>query len=235
MGSKRSFELSGQAVLGIMAIFFGLLFLLDNMDIIDARPYLHYWPVFLILFGLGRILHPSHAGGRFFGAAVTLFGILLLIRSLGYTEIGLSELWPVLLILVGGGLILGRTKHSPIGNAVNPVKDSRDAVNAFALLSGVHQSNNSQDFRGGEITAILGGCDIDLRAAVIQVGEAVEVTTFTCWGAIKIRVPQNWNARVRGFPFMGSFDDKSVKPSDANAPIVDITGTAIMAGVEVTN
>jgi len=235
MSSRRSFQLSGQVVLGIMAIFFGLLFLLDNMDVIDARPYVHFWPVFVILFGLGRAMHSSHPGGRFFGAAITLFGILLLIHTLGYSEIGLSEFWPILLILLGAGLVLGRTRHVRTAETGSTTKDSRDTVNAFALLSGIQQANNSQAFRGGEVTAILGGCDIDLRGAVIKNGERVEVTTFALWGAIKIRLPQNCNAQVKGFPIMGSFEDKSAKPSDANAAIVDITGSAIMGGVEVTN
>jgi predicted membrane protein len=107
-------------------------------------------------------------------------------------------------------------------------------VNAFAVLGGVQQSNNSQDFRGGESSAIMGGCEIDLRQASIQEEEAV-INTFAMWGGIKIKVPPTWNVIVQGVPFLGGFDDKSVKPADRSAKRLVVKGTAIMGGVEVTN
>lgn len=234
MATKRSFHLSGQIVVGIAAIFFGLLFLLDNMDVVDARIYIHYWPVFLIVFGLARILQSSHGGGRFFGAIVTLVGILLLLRALGFTEVGFRELWPLILVLIGGSLILGNSAGSPIRRDSSASTDSNAIVNAFAILGGFQRSNNSQDFRGGEVSAIMGGCEIDLRQAAIQEEEAI-ISTFAFWGGIKIRVPQSWSVSVRGFPFLGGFDDKSVQPSNAAAKRLVINGTAIMGGVEVTN
>ena len=112
--------------------------------------------------------------------------------------------------------------------------DSRSIVNAFAVLGGVQQSNNSQDFRGGESSAIMGGCEIDLRQASIK-GEDAVINTFAMWGGIKIKVPPTWNVIVQGVPFLGGFDDKSVKPADPSAKCLIVKGTAIMGGVEVTN
>ena len=82
--------------------------------------------------------------------------------------------------------------------------------------------------------AIMGGCEIDLRQAAIAADEA-SIDTFAMWGGIKIKVPQTWNVILQGFPFLGGFDDKTVKPSDPSAKRLVIRGTAIMGGVEITN
>ena len=60
----------------------------------------------------------------------------------------------------------------------------------MAVLGGGSRGNNSRSFQGGELTAVLGGCDIDLRQAAID-GEAV-IDVFAICGGIEIRVPEDW-------------------------------------------
>ena len=59
----------------------------------------------------------------------------------------------VTLIAVGAFFVV----RGVIGRPVDDVgPDSRDWVSAFAILSGFERSNNSQAFRGGDLTAIMG-------------------------------------------------------------------------------
>jgi predicted membrane protein len=234
MERKRFFYLSGQAIMGGAAVLIGIFLLLDNFDVLDARLYLRFWPLVLVVFGAVRFLHSSHGGGRFVGGVIALIGAILLIRELGVTSIGFHELWPLILVLVGVSMLLGGTARGRILGEDHATPDSHSIVNAFAVLGGVQQSNNSQDFRGGESSAIMGGCEIDLRQASIQ-GEEAVISTFAMWGGIKIKVPPTWNVIVQGVPFLGGFDDKSVKPADRSAKRLVVKGTAIMGGVEVTN
>ena len=234
MEHKRFINLSGQAIMGVAAVLIGVVLLLDNFDVLDARMYLRFWPLILVVFGAVRILNSSHPGARFVGGVIALIGVVLLIRELGFTYIGFHELWPLVLILLGASMLLGRTSRGTIAGEQGPGADSRSMINAFAVLGGVQQSNNSQDFRGGESSAIMGGCEIDLRQAAIG-GEEAVIHTFAMWGGIKIRVPPAWHVVVRGVPFLGGFDDKSLKPTDPFAKRLVVQGTAIMGGVEVTN
>ena len=234
MERKRLFYLSGQAIMGGAAVLIGLLLLLDNFDVLDAGLYLRFWPLILVVFGGARILYSSHRGGRFVGVVIVLIGAIFLVRELGVTSIGFHELWPLVLVLAGVSLLLGGTARGRIPGEDHATSDSHSIVNAFAVLGGVQQSNNSRDFRGGEASAIMGGCEIDLRQASIQ-GEEAVISTFAMWGGIKIKVPPAWNVLIQGVPFLGGFDDKSVKPSDPSAKCLIVKGTAIMGGVEVTN
>ncbi len=234
MERKGFLNLSGQAIIGGAAVLIGVFLLLDNFDVLDARLYLRFWPIVLVAIGGVRILNSSHRGGRFVGAVIALVGAILLIRELGFTYIGFHELWPLILVILGATMLFGGTARGMLPGSTGAGDDSRSMINAFAVLGGVQQSNNSQDFRGGEVSAIMGGCEIDLRQASIAGGEAV-INTFAMWGGIKIKVPPGWNVAVQGFPFLGGFDDKSVKPADPSAKRLVVRGTAVMGGVEVTN
>jgi predicted membrane protein len=234
MERKRLFYISGQAIMGGAAVLIGALLLLDNFDVLDARLFLRFWPVILIVFGTVRVLNSSHRGGRFWGSVFILIGAILLVRELGVTYVGFRELWPLIFVLLGLSMLLGGTARGKVPGTEGPAQDSHSTVNAFAVLGGVQQSNNSQDFRGGESSAIMGGCEIDLRQASIQ-GEEAVISTFAMWGGIKIKVPPAWHVTMQGVPFLGGFDDKSAKPSDPAAKRLVVKGTAIMGGVEVTN
>jgi predicted membrane protein len=111
--------------------------------------------------------------------------------------------------------------------------DEADAVlHANAIFGGFERQVSSQNFRGGEITAILGGCEIDLTRAQIQ-GEAV-LDVFTCFGGITLRVPEDWTVILRGTPILATFVDKARVPLDGSHRLI-ITGHAILGGVEVRN
>ena len=230
MERKRLFSLSGQAIMGGAAVLIGVFLLLDNFDVLDARAYLRFWPLILVALGVVRMMHAGQRGGRFVGAVFILIGGILMVRELGFTYIGFHELWPLILVLLGVSMLMGGRSRAKIPEGAGPSTDARSSVNAFAVLGGVQQSNNSADFRGGELSAIMGGCDVDLRQASIAGQEAV-ISTFAFWGGIKIKIPLTWNVSMQGVAFLGGFDDKTVKPSDSFAKSLVIRGTAVMGGL----
>jgi predicted membrane protein len=102
------------------------------------------------------------------------------------------------------------------------------------VLGGVERTCGSQDFRGGELTAFMGGCVVDLRKADMKVGEAV-IQTFAFWGGIEIKVPEDWTVSLQAFPILGGFDEKTQAPREGPRKVLVIKGFAIMGGVEVRN
>ena len=113
-------------------------------------------------------------------------------------------------------------------------QDDNATVSGIALLSGLVRTCSAQEFRGGEMTAIMGGFELDLRQAAMKEGEAV-IDVFAFWGGIEIKVPTEWAVVVKGTPFMGGFDDKTRVPQGGSNKRLIINGYAIMGGVEITN
>ena len=153
MERKGQFYLSGQAIMGGAAVIIGALLLLDNFDVLDARLYLRFWPLILVVFGAVRIFNSSQRGGRFVGSVIALIGVILLIRELGFTYVGFHELWPLILVLLGASMLIGGRVRGTTPAGDPAPGDAHTFVNAFAVLGGVQQSNNSQNFRGGEASA----------------------------------------------------------------------------------
>jgi predicted membrane protein len=94
----------------------------------------------------------------------------------------------------------------------------------------------TQDFRGGEVTAIMGGFAIDLRGAAIA-GDSATIHVFALWGGVEFKVPEDWNVAMAGVPILGGFTNsaRSFRQGDAAAKTLIVKGTAVMGGVEVKN
>jgi predicted membrane protein len=230
MGQKSP-QFSYQILLGLLIIVFGTIMLLDRVDFIEAREYLRWWPVLLIAYGASRLVEPGARQGRGIGWFFVLLGGLLTLDRLDVFNFRVWDLWPLILVFVGGSLVW-RAFQRRSGGA--PGGDSLDTVNGFAFWSGIERKNLSKEFRGGELTAIMGGMEIDLRGATIA-GPEAQIDVFVIWGGIEIKVPDTWAVVVAGTPIMGGISDESRQPVGANPPRLIVRGTAVMGGVEIKN
>jgi len=275
----RSPQLAGRFVAGAILIVLGVLFLLDNLDVLNAREVLRFWPLILIALGLTRLLAPRRPEDLT-GAVVLLFlGGVFLLRTLHVPWFRLRSVWPLLLVLIGGMIIWqglrGRSSAAaaaappPPGLLPDPAPESpkppepgpseraaqgalaglvatrglragaeaRDSVlSEFALMGGGELVVHSQDFRGGEVTAIMGGFEIDLRGAAIA-GDSATIEIFTLFGGIELKVPQEWYVVLQGTPILGMFANTAKPRPESSAPrkTLILKGAAIMGGVEVKN
>jgi predicted membrane protein len=224
----------GQVVVGLLVVAMGVLFLLDNLGYLSMRHALSFWPIALIVAGAAMLASQEKRDGQVSGLVVIGVGLVVLLKHMGLFYIRWNMVWPVLLI-VGGGLIVFRTLGG--GRAARVSLDKagatpENAIDITAILGGVERRIVSPDFRGGEISALLGGCELDLRACSI-VKEAV-INVFTVCGGISIKVPPDWTVVLDGVPVAGGFAQKTAVAPDAGKRLV-ITGYAILGGVEVRN
>jgi hypothetical protein len=111
---------------------------------------------------------------------------------------------------------------------------SNSIISSMAILGSVERRNNSQDFRGGNATAVMGRCEIDLRAAAITPPHEPVLEVFALWGGIEVRVPPDWTVVSHVDPIMGGYEDATQPPKEETKRFV-IRGTVIMGGIEVTN
>ncbi len=226
----------GQIILGVAVIAIGFLFLLDNMGWFDLDYSIQFWPVILILAGVLKISQSRMGNGSVAGVLLVLAGGLLLLKGMGLVHLSWRMLAP--LLMIGAGLLVvfrsvGRSR-SPAAASSYSLKDgaAENSVNVTAILGGFQRRVSTQDFQGGEVTALMAGCELDLRDASIN-GEAV-LNVFSMFGGITIRVPTDWNIVLEGTPILGGFDERtSSAPNSAKRLIV--RGYAIMGGLEIRN
>jgi predicted membrane protein len=224
---------TSQVVLGLLVVGMGVLFLLDNLDILNFRHAIGFWPLVFIVAGCAALFGNGPRSGNYMGGVLIAIGLLMVLSRMGYFYISWGTLWPLVMIALGG-LVLYRSlgpgrvmRHAAVAGA-----GPDNVVDIVAVLGGFERRVSAQDFRGGEITAVMGGCALDLREASI-VKEAV-INVFTIWGGINIKVPPDWTVVLNGTPLMGGFSEKTATPPDGSKRLV-ITGYAIMGGVEVRN
>jgi hypothetical protein len=142
-------------------------------------------------------------------------------------------MWPLLLIAMGGAVLYkAMTGRRLIGNSLKDIASADDVVDITAILGGFERRISTPDFKGGEVTAVMGGCSLDLRGSSIQ-GEAV-INVFAVWGGITLKCPPDWTVVLHGTPIMGGFDEKTAPPPDNSKRLI-VRGYAIMGGVEVRN
>ena len=253
--SPSAFRITPQLIVGLLIIFVGVVFTLDELGIAPAINYLRFWPTALVAIGVAKMLQARDGGGAFAGLLFTLVGVWLQAEELNIIHIRLWQIWPLALVLFGGYLVWqglagpDRRREVPavsseVGErapqatewgAETPARpvDANSTLSAMAILGGVSRGNNSRAFRGADLLAIMGGCQLDLRQAAIH-GEAV-IEVFVMWGGIEIRVPEDWTVVSRIVPLMAGVEDKTRPPQGATAHRLILRGFAVMGGVEIKN
>lgn len=234
---RRERSPATQMIIGLSVIGIGMLFLLDNLGWLDLDLRVHIVPTVLIGVGILKVLQTRTQSGLFVGGFMILFGSLIMLKSLGFLHIDWRTLWPLLLIGAGVAVVFKSvTRRKTLEQEGYTLdKDNSDSVVNITAIMGAYKNRIlSQDFRGGEITAIMGGSDLDLRQASIN-GDAV-LNLFAFCGGITIKVPIDWVVVLEGTPIMGGFEEKTVPPAAGAVPKrLILRGYVIMGGVEVRN
>jgi predicted membrane protein len=241
MKNNSESQISTQIILGIIVTAFGLAFLFDNFGWIDAYRVLRLWPILIIIAGVLKIMQTQTNSGYVTGGGLILLGAAMTLHRLGIVDFSWHKWWPALLIVVGVSVVIKAMDRHQTPQSAMPAEPMQkapmavsadDTVDATAILGAYRRSLRSQNFRGGEITAVLGGVEIDLRQASIN-GEAV-LRVFAIWGGIDIKVPPDWTVVLQGTPILGGFDEKTSVPPNSAKRLV-IQGYVIMGGLEVKN
>ncbi|MDP4173499.1 MAG: DUF5668 domain-containing protein [Bacteroidota bacterium] len=228
-------------VLGTIIIILGCLLLLSNLGIIDFSigRMLFSWPMFLVVIGAIVFINSNDRAGLI----IMLIGIIFLISK--YFFFNIWTLWPALLIILGL-YILFNVRRDPrihLSEKIrkrfdkNDNETGEDYIDDIAIFSGSKKYITSKNFRGGKITAIFGGSEIDLGDSGLAEGNNI-LDVLTIFGGTEIYVPRDWKVILDITPIFGGFSDK--RRRDPNQ-VVDqdrtlvIKGSAIFGGGEIKN
>jgi predicted membrane protein len=82
------------------------------------------------------------------------------------------------------------------------------------------------------IVDVMGGSDLDLRAASFPRGEA-SVTAIAVMGGATIWVPEGARVEVSGFALMGGNSNHVPKAAARSGPLIRVKAWSLMGGVDV--
>jgi predicted membrane protein len=236
------FMLTPRLVVGVCIALVGVTLTLDRLHIIDADYVLRFWPIALIVIGGLMIGQSDSSRGRTRGIVLVAIGGWVFLSSLGLVAASIWELfWPVMLIIIGVSLALQTARRSARLPDGTPTPSSA-RLSTFSVWSSCKRASSANPFRGGDITAVMGGAQIDLRAATIPPGEEASLDILAIMGGVELFVPSHWDVSTPIVPFMGGIEDKRLQPigidpqvNKAFAPRLVIRGFVMMGGVRINN
>ncbi len=232
---KKSFD--RKLIAAIVLIAAGALLLLNTFGLIHT-PLWHYimnWKTLLIVIGLILLASPEH---RITAYILVGLGLVFWVPSLLGTDVRFHQVfWPVILIAIGLIIISRRGKHGGVGSKQIRNEDgtvSVDYLNDIAIFGGGLMRVESQNFKGGTLTAIFGGREINLRTAQIA-PEGCVIDVFAMFGGTKLIVPDDWQVKSDALSLFGGFSDKRhIRPDEVKEnKILLLKGVVMFGGVEV--
>jgi hypothetical protein len=245
-----------QAVLGLLIIAAGLLLTVDNLGWYDADRIIRFWPLGIVVVGVVKFWQ-GEGSGKLVGVVIICVGAVLTADKTFGLPVDIGDIWPLALVIVGL-VILSRTLRParptppfPFPEPGLPPSDlpgpgefsyasgsdagrpgSNDmSVSEVAVWAGKQRRIAEPSFRRADLTAIMGGVELDLRAAGTAAGEAV-IDVFVMWGGIEIWVPPGWAVVNKVGVLMGGVEDKSTGTQDARHRLV-VRGFVVMGGLEI--
>jgi predicted membrane protein len=223
-------------VFAVLIIVAGAALLLENMGIIYDVNIFEWWPLILIGLGLGQIINSKKSAPSIGGIILLVVGVIFLGNSLDIFCLNWGDIWPVFLILTGLLILKNHAWKTA------PYVQDKDFLNLSMILGGGDQVIESKNLKGGKITAIMGGAQIDLSNSEME-GNEIVIDIFACMGGVDLRVPRHWQVNMQGMPFLGSMENKTRSSYNQNeglevpqsAKVCTIKGMAFLGGVEVKN
>jgi predicted membrane protein len=215
----------------------------------DLPNWLFSWQTFLIALGFFSGVKRGFRGGAWF--ILMLVGGAFLLPEV-YPDISIRRyIWPSVLILVGGFLIL-RPRRYPYWHKADTEKktsgssgiedakvvdeniDSKeDFVQSTSIFGSTKKNIISKNFKGGDLVSIFGGNELDLSRADFTGTATIELIII--FGGTKLIIPSNWTIQSDAAVIFGGIEDKRALPATTGGTekILILKGTVMFGGVDI--
>jgi len=217
---------------GILVVIVGAFLLMRQMDV--ELPY-YLFNIGPILIAIGIYIGVRSNFRNWTWAIVGGFGLLILISKVVGFSIG-QLIWPLIIISVGLVLIFKpKRDHDTWRNwgKMSEENTGNDFFDSTAIFGAIKKNIISKNFKGGDLTTIFGGADINLGQADINGQAVIDMTHI--FGGSKIIVPADWTIKTDDVVCVfGGLDDKrrNLGPADPNKVLV-LHGTCIFGGIDI--
>jgi predicted membrane protein len=234
---------------GGLLVLVGVLLFLSINDILSFRfqHIVFSFPFFIFVVGILILLNSRK---RTLGGVLTVVGAFFLIpRIFPWIHFEGSLIFPLILIGLGIAIIIKQRKPVNYSPSAGQTKEfgstsyetsedlRKDYIDDVAIFGGGTKILISDNFKGGNITAIFGGSEIDLSRSKLAEGEHV-LDVLYIFGGSDIYVPKEWNIIANVTPVFGGFSNKVIRDPELvidRSKTLVIKGLALFGGGEVKN
>jgi predicted membrane protein len=230
---ERHHLTNNRAIVGVILVLVGLFLVMRNTGIFPdfIEHIIFSWPMLLVTIGL--VITIGSSGGKTSGVIVMAVGAFFLIPHIFRETFDVNMFWPSIFIIIGIVFIFSKRKGWNSISTTPQVGD--DYIDYVHIFSGGERQIVSDNFRGGKVTAIFGGSEIDLTKAKLAPGVS-ELEIACVFGGSTIIVPDDWNVKIDVVPILGGFgDSRKLNPGrtiDTSRQLV-IKGAVVFGGGEV--
>ncbi len=224
---------NNRAIIGVVLVLLGLFLVLRNTGVFPdfIEDIIFSWPMLLVTIGL--VITIGSAGSKTSGIIVMAVGAFFLIPHIFRETFDISMFWPSIFIIVGVVFIFSKRKGWNSVTTTAQVGD--DYIDYVHVFSGGERQIVSDNFRGGKVSAVFGGSEIDLTQAKLAPGVS-ELEIACVFGGTTIIVPDDWNVKIEVVPVLGGFgDSRKLRPGrtiDVSRQLI-IKGAVVFGGGEV--
>jgi len=221
--------------IGIFIILLGLVFLLNQLNFIPyhVADVIFSWPMIIIAFGAYNLLFTQ---SRTFGFILLIVGGFFLLPEIIDLPYNFRRsFWPVLLILVGLFIIFRSGLIRKQGEFNTPEDGNMDYIDEVNIFSGSEKKIAIKNFRGGRLTSIFGGSEIDLTGSELAEGNNV-IEVFFMFGGSSFILPADWSVTNKVTSILGGFSEKGnpvITDSAKSNKTLTITGFVMFGGGEI--
>ena len=226
---------------GLIIVLIGLGWFLRQLNF--PLPYwLFSWEMILIILGVAIGIKNHFRDKAWF--ILLLVGGVFLVRDIFPFLTWHNYLWPIALIVFGVFIIL-RPRRSHWKN-YNEYNDNPAVVNSSESLTGddtldcttafggMKKNIVSKNFKGGDVSSIFGGTELNFMQADIQGSVLLDVTQI--FGGTKLIIPANWEVKSDVTAIFGGIEDKRVPaPNVDHSKVLVLNGTSIFGGIEIAS
>jgi predicted membrane protein len=226
-----------RALIGLIFIAIGVFLMMRVFNVFPFHIPYYFFSWKMILIALGIIFMISEKN-KPTGIILFVIGSIFLARDIFSKDLSsiLEIAIPTILVIAGISLLFPKKYFRKYDPVLSVSEDSANILEDVNIFSGGNKFVTSEAFRGGQVTCIFGGAEVNFKNASLAPGE--NVLDVTCiFGGCTLYVPEDWTVRMDATAVFGGFSDERSKgnPHLVTDPtkVLIVKGVVIFGGGEI--